>query len=324
MTTLYLTTYTAIARNVSAAALANALAAIPRDTQTETLLGLVNLTDTTTTSGRFVTRSLSYSGSPGSLIPDPQLGQFLVNMYTTLFASGLGAPVVQSGVSIVVVPSLPVLWVRADAGAPGLAVTDWTDLSGNGNDLVQASGPEQPGLIVTDDLLAVLFSGGQIMATAGPLAFDAFSYFVTFKTPLLSTPGMLFERGINATTNSGENLFQSQAPAHSVVARRAGVVHDTDLAANWGIAGVWQFAQYTYGRPDGGAAAFDDQGGGGGSGGFAALAAEAVSAPLFVGARSGLSLPMVGAVRELMVFDSELSAAAISPIALYMQAQVGI
>lgn len=323
MTTLYLTTYTAIARNVAPSVLATAFAAVERDTQTESLLGLNTLTDSTTVNGSFVTRAISYASQSHPLIPDPQLGQFLVNACTTLFSRALGTPVVQSPVSAIAVPEVPILWVRADAGAPG-SVSDWTDLSGNGHDLVQASDGEQPSIAVVDNLLAAQFSGGQLVATAGNLAFDAFSYLVTFKTPALSTPGLLFERSVNATTNSGENLYQSSPTPHSAVATRSATTHDADFPASWGVVGVWQFASYTYGHTDGGIVNFDDQGGAGGSASFAGLPTEAVSARLFVGARSGVALPLTGFVRELMVFPSELNAAQLSPIAEYMQAQVRI
>lgn len=322
MTTLYLTTYTAIARNVPAAALAAALSAIPRDTQTESLLGLDTLVDVTAVNGRFVSRSISYMGQAHPMIPDPQLGQFLVNSYTTLFSLGLGTPVVQGPVSVIAVPAVPLLWVRADAGAPS-AVNEWPDMSGHGNNLLQATGGEQPAVAVVDNLLAVQFSGAQILATAGNLPFDAFSYFVTFKTPLLSTPGLVFERSVNATTHSGENLYQSSPAPHSVVATRSAMTHNADLPASWGVAGQWQFASYTYGHTDGGQVLFNEHTGGGGAT-FAGLATEAVTAALFVGARSGVSLPLTGFVRELMVFPSELDAAQIAPIAAYMQAQVGI
>lgn len=321
-TTLYLTTYTAIARNVAASALATAFAAIERDTQTESLLGLNNLTDTTTINGRFVTRSLSYVAQAHPMIPSAQLGQFLVNEYTTAFSIGLGTKVVQGPVSTIVVPEVPILWVRADAGAPGV-VSDWTDLSGHGNDLVQSTALERPAVAVIDDRLAVQFSGGQILAS-GALAYDACSYLVTFKTPLLSTPGMLFERSVDATAHSGENLYQAASLANSAVARRASTTHDANLAANWGVAGVWQFASYTYGHTDGGVATFDNQGGAGGAATFAGLPTEAVSAALFVGARSGVTFPLTGFVRELMVFPSELNAAELAPIGAYMQAQVSI
>ncbi len=323
MTTLYLTTYTAIARNVSTAELAAAFAAIPRDTQTESLLGFDSLTDATSINGRFVTRSFSYMAQASPMIPAAVLGQFLVNQYTTLFSMGLGTPVVQGPVSTIAVPSVPLLWVRADAGAPG-AVSDWTDLSGNMHDLLQATGGEQPAVAVVDDLLAVHFSGAQLVATAASLPFDAFSYLVTFKTPLASTAGLLFERSVDATAHSGENLYQSASAPHSVLATRSATTHTADLAANWGVAGQWQFAAYTYGRPDGGAVAFAEQVGAGGSAAFAALPAEAASARLFVGARSGLALPLTGFVRELMVFASELTTAQLLPIAAYMQAQVRI
>lgn len=321
-TTLYLVTYTAIARNVSPAALATRLAAVPRDTATETLLGLSSLADVTTTNSPFAVRSMSYASAPGALAPDPQLGAFLANYYTATFSAALSTPVLPSPVSSLVVPAAPLLWVRADAGANN-PCNDWRDLSGHNRNLLQSSSGEQPSVgQPVPGIVSVVFSGGQLLATAAPIPFDAFSYFVSFESGIGSTAGLVLERSIDATANSGENLYPSTGDAHSIVATRNATTHTADATLNWGITGNFLLASYL----------FDDTSGGDlfinfsstAAAHFAPLTAQAVSADLFVGARSGLVLPFTGAIREILLFDRRLSPAQAAPVQSYMGAQIGL
>ncbi|MGH2997660.1 MAG: hypothetical protein ACRDNM_00010 [Gaiellaceae bacterium] len=324
MTTfLYLVTYTAIARNVTPTALATALSAIPRDTDTETLLGLVSLADVMTTNPPFVTRAMSYTSSPSAIIPNPQLGAFLANFYTVTFTQKLGTPVVASPVSTAKAASAPVLWTRADAGAPN-PITDWRDLSGHARDLLQELAEPVPALAVFAplEILVASYVGTQILATAAGVPFDAFTYLATIRSPLAATPGFLFERSIDATAQSGENLYNSTGAQHSVLARRNGVVDFADLAANWGIDGNFHLVAYTYDVTHGGAVFVDSMAAPAAS--FAGLTAEAVSARLFVGARTGVAVPFTGDLRELMVFDTRFDPSALQAIAPYLKGQVGL
>jgi len=317
---LYLITYTAIARNVSTSALASALAAIPRDTDTETLLGLTSLADVTTTNPPFAVRSMSYHSSGAAIIPDPQLGAFLANFYTATFSAALSTPVVASPVSVVSVPVLPVLWVRADAGANN-PVNDWRDLSGNGRNLLQATSGEQPQLgQPVPGIVSAVFSGGQILASSSAVPFDAFSYFVSFESGIGSTPGIVVERSVNATSHSGELVYQTTS--FSIDATRNGTTHSADATVNWGVTGNFLLASYL----------FDDVSGGDlfvnfnttSAAHFAPLTAQAVSDTVFVGARSGVALPLTGAIRELMIFDRRLPPAQALAVQTYMGAQIGL
>jgi hypothetical protein len=317
--TLYLATYRAVARNVAPSDFAAAWTAIPRDTQTETLLGLVSLADVVTIAPPFVFRSMSYTSSPGAIIPNPQLGQFLTNFYTSTFKQKLSTAIVASPIATVTVDAAPALWVRADAGAPGPLVTDWKDLSGHANDPVQATLGRQPSRAVNPvtNLVTVHFSGTDRLDTTGPLAFDAFTYLVTFgDSP--GPAGFLFERGPNVAASSGENLFQS-SPA-SLAIRRAGVTHSGNFAVNWGTDSLFHLAVERYTVADGGELLVD--------GALAAtttpLAPEAVSSALHLGDRLAGGFPLTGDIRELMVFPVGLSPASIASVSAYMRSQVGI
>lgn len=316
--TLYLASYRATARNAAPSDLAAALAAIPRDTQTETLLGLVSLADVTTVAAPFVTRSMSYTSAPTAIIPNPQLGQFLTNYYTATFKLALSTSIVALPVATVTVDAAPALWVRADAGAPGPLVDRWHDLSGLGRDLVQPLVGTEPARAVdpTTGLVTVHFGGAARLDSSAPLPFDAFTYFVTFQSP--GPAGLLFERGPNATASSGENLFQS-APA-SIAIRRAGVTHTGNAAVGWGIDVAFELAVMRSTLADGGELLVD----GVQAATTTPLAAEAVSALLHVGNRLGGGSPLTGDLRELLVFPVGLTPAAIASVSSYMSSQVGI
>jgi hypothetical protein len=326
--TLYLVTYRAIARNAAPLDLSSSLAAIPRDTDTEGLLGLDSLSDVTTAVGNVVTRSMSYTSlvSPPPMIPNPQLGEFLRGFYRSTFSQALSTPVTVSPVSTVPAPALPALWVRADTGVTS-PVHTWFDLSGSDNDLVQAVVGRQPVQVVNlaTDAQVIRFAGAgpNGLASSAPLAFDAFTYFVTFTSPLLSTAGFVFERSVDATAHSGENLYPSSGAAHSVLATRNGVTHSADLAANWGIDGLWHLAAYAYDVPTGGSLFVDNLAAPAAS--FVPLGAQAVSSTLFVGARGpAFALPLTADIREIMVFGQRFTAAELAAIAPYFKSQVGL
>jgi hypothetical protein len=325
VTALYLVTYGAIARNVTPSALAAALAAIPRDGSTEALLGLDSLADVTSVNAQFVTRAMSYASLPSAMIPNPQLGEFLRGFYRSTFEQALSTPVTPSAVSTATVPSLPILWLRADAGAAS-PVSRWADLSGNGLDALQAVGGLRPTQAVNvptgQKVVRFVGAGPNLLATGAPLAFDHFSYLITFESPALSTPGLLFERSVDATAHSGENLYQSSPT--TAIATRSAVTHGANLAAGWGVDGAWHLAAYLYDSVGGGALYLDNVAGAPAAT-FAPLAAQAVSADLFLGARgAGPALPMTGDMRELFVFPSRLSPSDLALLAGYMKAQVGL
>jgi hypothetical protein len=111
---LYVSTYLAIARNTSATALASALAAVPRDVDSEALTGLQNLADITISfSNLYARRSLTYTAAPNAIAKDPILDSFLVNQYTSSFSKALSTPVTAGGVVNVPRPSPPLVWVSA-------------------------------------------------------------------------------------------------------------------------------------------------------------------------------------------------------------------
>lgn len=101
----YTTTYSAIAVNVSRAALATALAAVPRDTNTENLLGLTLVSDTTTTSSpNIVQRTIVLSDAAipadAPIPPGTPMAEVLTDYYTATFGQALSTPIVPSAVVI--------------------------------------------------------------------------------------------------------------------------------------------------------------------------------------------------------------------------------
>jgi len=90
---MYTAAYHAVSSNVSTDALSNAWHALPRDTDLETLLGIQCTSDSMSTSAPNVTRTLVYQPLLGALIPDPQMGDMLQNMYTATWSEALSTPV---------------------------------------------------------------------------------------------------------------------------------------------------------------------------------------------------------------------------------------
>jgi hypothetical protein len=316
----YATSYRAVASNVSATDLATALAALPLDTATMTLVGLELVSDITTILGTGINRSLVYTAALlGQIAPDPELGQFLESQYTSGFSRALSTPVVQT--PIVTMPNLngTQLWVNAQFGAES-PVAAWVDLTGQGNDLVQTSAPNQPTVNVDgagDGVSTVDYVGATptMLQSFEPLTYDAFTYAMTVKGR--TTPGNLVERSVNATTHDGELLFQS-TPTVSV--RRSGVTHNANDAVDWGIDNAWHFLAFTYSPTAGGVFAVD----GVQVATFAALAAESVTDTLFVGGRSGFSLGITGSMRDLMVLNRAATADELALLRASMGEQVGL
>ena len=87
--------YTAIATNLSAAALAALLGAVPLDTDTATLLGLTLASDTPASTGNRASRTIVYTTAP-TIIPDADIAATFVNYYTVAFTKALATPVVAS------------------------------------------------------------------------------------------------------------------------------------------------------------------------------------------------------------------------------------
>lgn len=101
----YTFAYSCPASNVSTAVLSTKFAALPRDTNTETTLGLQPVSDVMSTAGNMVTRTITVQPAPssgGNPVPQP-LGNpgtsaALTNMYTESFSRGLTSRVQASAV----------------------------------------------------------------------------------------------------------------------------------------------------------------------------------------------------------------------------------
>lgn len=89
--------YSAIARNLSPAALSAKLAAVPLDASMAVLAGLTLVSDTPATIGNQVTRTIVYqtAASP-PIIPDAHIGETCTGWYTGIFAKALATPIVAS------------------------------------------------------------------------------------------------------------------------------------------------------------------------------------------------------------------------------------
>lgn len=321
---LYVITYTAVARNVSAVALSSELGAVARDLEFEATVGLTCLSDVTVDfSQLYARRSISYTAGPSAIASDAVMGSFLTNIYTSKLSQALSTPVLRSRVLVVPSPETPLLWTNAQYGVTA-AGDQWKDMSGNRNDLLQIVGANRPAQNPNGagpDVATVHFAGGaKFLLSVAPLAFDEFTYLMTFRSPLLSTPGVLLERSLDATAHSGERLYQSTGASHSILARRAGVVHSADFAAGWGVDGNWHLAAFVYSRALGGQLFVDGQL----DASFAPLAAEAVSQTLYVGAQAAGTLPITGDIREIFAFPVALSTDEIATMAAYMNPQVGL
>lgn len=101
----YTTTYSAIATNASLSALSTALSAVPRDTDTEQLLGLTLVSDTTTTTApNIVQRTIVLSdASMPADAPIPSgtpMAEVLTGYYTATFGQALTTPIIASPVNV--------------------------------------------------------------------------------------------------------------------------------------------------------------------------------------------------------------------------------
>src|SRR5579885_1546371 len=93
----YTLVYSAIATNVAATTLAAAMAAVPVPTDILTPLGLSVSSDTTSTSGDDVTRTVVLVSSMGPL-PDEQITPALEQLMAPAIALALSTPVVSAPV----------------------------------------------------------------------------------------------------------------------------------------------------------------------------------------------------------------------------------
>jgi len=324
---LYVASYLAIARNTSVGTLGAALSAVPRDALGEADLGLQNLADVTTTfDSLYARRTMTYKLNPGGVATDATGASFLVNKYTARFSQALSTKVIFEGAQSVPAPGGgPNLWVNAQYSASDGAVADAHDLSGNGHDLIQlvpANQPQSNPNGFAPNVSTWAFDGlVSNLHTGVPVGFDEFTYFVSFKSPLVAAPGVLVERSVNAAANNGERLFQNSGGTHAILARRLGVVHSGDtVPPTWGVDGNWHVAAFVYSRASGGNLIVE----GASLTTFAGLGAQTVSDAIFLGAEFGPALAFQGQMREFFVYPAALSLADIDSVARYMGPQVGI
>jgi hypothetical protein len=212
--------YSAIARNLSPAALAAALQAIPRDVNTESELGLIASLDATVPDGinpNQVTRTMIYPVPAAAPIVAPaNLPEVLVNLYTSTFTQLLRSPVKAAPIETFdFLPSdvaLQRLWLRSDLGItpPAGPVQTWADQSGGGFDASQAAAPKRPALVQADPFFAdqpsVSFRDvplHELDTVAGFTVAQPTTIYVAGKLDMLAGPGGTLIDGILSSQQFG-------------------------------------------------------------------------------------------------------------------------
>jgi Concanavalin A-like lectin/glucanases superfamily len=195
----------------------------------------------------------------------------------------------------------------------GSDITSWADQVGS-NALVSTTNPV---VATPGGVQAVSFGGASVMSSSSTIAVDAFTYFGLFQSAIGATPGVILERSVNANSNTGEFLYQD---TEAIFANRSGTPAFGDFSSAWGCTGAWiQFA-YTYSSAAGGNLYIN--GGVSPVATFAGLSADSTAQTLFVGARSGVQVPLTGYIRELGLCNSVLSATQLQQVYSYEAAQV--
>jgi hypothetical protein len=221
----------------------------------------------------------------------------------------------------------PVVWVKADALAlnDGDPVTSWTDSSGSGHHLVQATEALQPTFQTSEinGLPVVRFDGGDCLADPA-VELSTFSLFVVFAA---TVAGMVYEHSPNVNGSDGSYLYGDKS--NTITAKRGGVQSARNLIAwteagaqtSWSAHDRWHVATQSFGGTHrshrlllNGAAPIQSTGTAGMDPGSGATTQE-----LNVGCRDESDLFLTGDVAELIVFSPRLSSARERAVLLYLQ-----
>lgn len=142
---------------------------------------------------------------------------FAINGTTTIKAIAIDAGVASdvTTATLVVDPTVkvllngtsPLLWLRSDYGVTvgdSNNVSDWADLSGNGNDATQTSSDNQPSLVAGDynNLPALSFGSSSFLNLPSGFSYITSPYLYLVTKPTSSSNGILMDLGNGSVSNN--------------------------------------------------------------------------------------------------------------------------
>lgn len=200
-------------------------------------------------------------------------------------------------------------------------IPSWTDLSGKAKHATNATPAQQPAAgAAINGKNTVHYAGGQVLGTPA-IALGVFTIYVVGK--FSGTAGILYEHSAN--TNSGNGCFVLGTTGSTMSTERAAQNTAWNKTANWATDGVARVLRHQYdGTHAGHTLAVN--------GVVQALTAVATQSPgtgttsqaLFLGARSGLVLPVTGDYRRVLVYSRVLSTTEDAQVTAWLRADAGV
>jgi hypothetical protein len=207
----------------------------------------------------------------------------------------------------------------------GGKVDSWTDQSGGANHAIEATSGQQP--VYTANVVAghaaLTFAGGQILHTTSTVSLGSFTLYVSFR--MSGTAGLVTEQSANAFSSGNNGFWLYGTSSYSIHRRLSNVDSSKDRATNWATDSAWRVVTVTY---DGTSATHEmhinnvlqtmgtiNSGNPG-----TTPAADTI----FIGARSGLTLPMTGDIVDYILYDTAHDATKRASIVDWMKPRVGL
>lgn len=207
------------------------------------------------------------------------------------------------------------------ATTDGDVVGYWGDKSGNGKHVIQGTTANKPTLQLAEKngRNVVQFDGNDLLATVATVALSTFTVIAVFRSSVAGT-ALLYEHGPAAGTDPGSYLNTSTGVTISV--RRGTVNTSWNLSLNWANDNVWRVGSHDYA----GTHATHQLAVNGTVQSLTSVASNnpgtgTVTDTIYLGARTGLTIPMTGQIAEFVVYSPALSVANRNSVESYLNAK---